>query len=513
MSPEIRVVVGDITAVPADAIVNSGNTALHLGGKGTVARAILQKSGTALQEELNRTPRPVALGSVIATPSFGLPCRHILHVATHAPSSAERAMSEELGLPPDALRVRAIANGVRSAVEHADRLGAKSLALPLLGTGYLQFPRERAVEVIVNALQAALPKAQVLERVSIVVVDEQSRRTVQQALSDYDNMLGPLTHEPWSAPPERHVAPDVHADAAALRAEVLALRSENGLLKDALEKLRAAAAPDRSGLPMPAAVAASMVENTLDPMERVANLKKAFGLLIRYLGALALADYANAGAPSPELNRQLRDALRMSTGDGRWFRIARQIAEWQEAHQAQTFYAESAELWRKGTRFGPLSVAIDNLRILRNEESHELVPSSMGRAQEWLAGALPAWEDALAKAAPLLRYRLVSIEAVRDLLEHGAIEYAVRWLRGDSLFSPSERVAWSERLRVRRLYLTDADARRFLPLNPFLAYEPCNVTNAEETWNLETIGETVSFATFRFGHKQFLQVDLPPFLR
>src|SRR5260221_12142040 len=81
-SPAITLVEGDITTVPADAIVNAANSSL-LGGGG-VDGAIHRKGGPEILAacralRASHYGRGLATGQAVATPAGRLPARWVIH--------------------------------------------------------------------------------------------------------------------------------------------------------------------------------------------------------------------------------------------------------------------------------------------------------------------------------------------------------------------------------------------------------------------------------------------------
>lgn len=73
----VSVVVGDLTRLPVDAIVNAANTALAPGGG--VCGAIFAAAGYG---ELDRACRAIGgcpTGQAVLTPGFALPAKYIIH--------------------------------------------------------------------------------------------------------------------------------------------------------------------------------------------------------------------------------------------------------------------------------------------------------------------------------------------------------------------------------------------------------------------------------------------------
>lgn len=76
----LKLLVGDITRVPADAIVNAANSALA--GGGGVDGAIHRAGGPFIMEELNQIRTRITrcqTGSAVATAAGALPARYVFH--------------------------------------------------------------------------------------------------------------------------------------------------------------------------------------------------------------------------------------------------------------------------------------------------------------------------------------------------------------------------------------------------------------------------------------------------
>jgi O-acetyl-ADP-ribose deacetylase (regulator of RNase III) len=156
MKTQLRMFRGDITTVDADAIINSANNDLVLGGG--VSGAISRLAGPAVQDECHKIGT-IPLGTAAATSAGNLKSRWIIHAAVNP-----------LGLWADAKSVR---NAMRSALLKADELGVKRLALPALGTGAGALPMSRCADILIEeVLRHCEPDTTGLEEVTFVVYDE-----------------------------------------------------------------------------------------------------------------------------------------------------------------------------------------------------------------------------------------------------------------------------------------------------------------------------------------------------
>jgi O-acetyl-ADP-ribose deacetylase (regulator of RNase III) len=168
--PSITAVVGDITEIEVDAIVNAANNELWMGSG--VAGAIKQAAGQEVEREA-MAQGPVAVGEAIATGPGRLPVRAVIHAA---------AMGFEGGQP-----VRASADAVRSATEHAlelcDRLGLESVAFPALGAGVGGLDMAACAEVMVETVTRYLSGGRShLREVVFVLRNEIARQTFEEAI-------------------------------------------------------------------------------------------------------------------------------------------------------------------------------------------------------------------------------------------------------------------------------------------------------------------------------------------
>ena len=139
----IEVIVGDITRLAVDVIVNAANSSL-LGGGG-VDGAIHRAAGPELLDECRRIGG-CSPGEARTTSGFGLPARHVVHAVGPIWRSGRDGEDEML------------ASCYRRSFELAVDVNAASIAFPAISTGAYGFPKNRAAAIAVREMKAYEPQ-------------------------------------------------------------------------------------------------------------------------------------------------------------------------------------------------------------------------------------------------------------------------------------------------------------------------------------------------------------------
>lgn len=160
------IVLGDITTVKADAIVNAANTSL-LGGGG-VDGAIHRAAGPQLLEEC-RTLHGCSTGEARITKGYRLPAKYVIH--TPGPIW-QGGRHHEASL---------LENSYVNSLKLADDYGCRTVAFPSISTGVYHFPLEQAAAIAVQAIRKFLERSRHVEKVVIVCFDEATKRAYEKA--------------------------------------------------------------------------------------------------------------------------------------------------------------------------------------------------------------------------------------------------------------------------------------------------------------------------------------------
>src|SRR4051812_42661278 len=156
MKTQLRMIRGDITTVDADAIVNSANNDLVMGGG--VSGAIRRVAGPDVQDECHKIGT-VPLGTAVVTTGGLLKAQWIIHAAVNP-----------LGMWSDAKSVR---NATKAVLKRAEEKQVKRLAFPALGTGAGALAVERCADILIEETMKHCENDQTsLEEVLFVLYDE-----------------------------------------------------------------------------------------------------------------------------------------------------------------------------------------------------------------------------------------------------------------------------------------------------------------------------------------------------
>jgi O-acetyl-ADP-ribose deacetylase (regulator of RNase III) len=166
---EVRLLRGDITNTPAEAIVNAANFELLPGGG--VCGAIHRAGGPAIAEECRRIVSEHGVlqpGQSVATTAGQLGAKYVIHAVGPIWHGGDHVEAE------------ALSSCYRESMRIADELKLHSIAFPAISTGIFGYPVEQAAWVAIPTLIESLRSAKHLVLVFVVLFDKQTLDTFAQ---------------------------------------------------------------------------------------------------------------------------------------------------------------------------------------------------------------------------------------------------------------------------------------------------------------------------------------------
>ena len=169
----------DITKVAADAIVNTANPQPVIGA-GTDS-AIYKAAGAELLLAERRKIGAIHPGEAAVTPAFALPAKYIIHTVGPAWRGGEAGEFETL------------ASCYRKSLLLAKQLGCESVAFPLISTGTYGFPKDKALSVAMEEIEAFLQDDDL--DVTLTVLNKEAFTLSRDLLDDVQSYIDDRTAE------------------------------------------------------------------------------------------------------------------------------------------------------------------------------------------------------------------------------------------------------------------------------------------------------------------------------
>ncbi|MFL5730084.1 MAG: O-acetyl-ADP-ribose deacetylase [Cytophagaceae bacterium] len=170
LNAKIEIIKGDITTVPADAIVNAANTSL-LGGGG-VDGAIHRAGGPEILEECRKIVARQGgckTGEAVITTAGKLSAKFVIHTVGPVWNGGNKNEREKL--------FSCYTNSLNLALTHQ----CKTIAFPNISTGVYRFPKMEAAEISAKAVNGFLEKNEGIDKIIFVCFDDENYSAVLRA--------------------------------------------------------------------------------------------------------------------------------------------------------------------------------------------------------------------------------------------------------------------------------------------------------------------------------------------
>jgi len=159
---KLRLMVGDITKMRVDAIVNAANSELR--GGGGVDGAVHRAGGPTLMRELDairKSEGGCRTGSAVVTRAGSLPAQYVFHAVGPIYEDGRQGEPEQL------------ANCYRTCLDLAERHGVRTISFPAISTGAYGYPLEEAAAVALDAVGTRLEQPDCAVRDVLLVLFDQ----------------------------------------------------------------------------------------------------------------------------------------------------------------------------------------------------------------------------------------------------------------------------------------------------------------------------------------------------
>ena len=171
---KLEVILGDITKLNVDAIVNAANSSLM--GGGGVDGAIHMAAGPELLKECiliaeSRRPKvPCPTGDAVITGAGKLNVRHIIHTVGPVWQGGTHGEDELLS------------SCYRNSLLLANEAGLESIAFPNVSTGIYGFPKKKAAEIAINTVKKMISELKIIKKIIFVCFDNENYSLYQKLL-------------------------------------------------------------------------------------------------------------------------------------------------------------------------------------------------------------------------------------------------------------------------------------------------------------------------------------------
>jgi|ERR1051326_5504791 O-acetyl-ADP-ribose deacetylase (regulator of RNase III) len=170
---KLRLIIGDITKIRVDAIVNAANTALA--GGGGVDGAIHRAGGPSIMRELDSIRQEsggCSTGSAVVTTAGSLPAQYVFHSVGPVYHDGRHDEAELLS------------SCYRTCLKLAEEREVRSLSFPSISTGAYGYPMNEAARIAVETVGNQLRDSETGVREVLLVLFDQGSYDVHRRAAE-----------------------------------------------------------------------------------------------------------------------------------------------------------------------------------------------------------------------------------------------------------------------------------------------------------------------------------------
>jgi O-acetyl-ADP-ribose deacetylase (regulator of RNase III) len=169
ISPEIKIIKGDITKVNVDVVVNAANTSLM--GGGGVDGAIHKAGGPTILEECRKIVAKQGgckTGEAVITSAGQLPAKFVIHTVGPIWRGGNKREKQNLS---DCYR-----NSLQLALDN----NCNSIAFPNISTGVYGFPKAEAAKIAITTVKDFLKVHDEIKEIIFVCFDQENYELLKE---------------------------------------------------------------------------------------------------------------------------------------------------------------------------------------------------------------------------------------------------------------------------------------------------------------------------------------------
>ena len=170
---KLRLLIGDITKIRVDAMVNAANTALA--GGGGVDGAIHRAGGPAIMRELDTIREEKGgcpTGSAVVTTAGSLPAQYVFHAVGPVYHDGRHGEAEQLE------------SCYRSCLKLAEEHDVRSISFPSISTGAYGYPMNEAARIAIQTVGSQLRDSDTGAREVLLVLFDQGSYDVHRRAAE-----------------------------------------------------------------------------------------------------------------------------------------------------------------------------------------------------------------------------------------------------------------------------------------------------------------------------------------